>query len=206
MSALIERWKNSTRSLVLDLAAFTGTSLVVYSVYLRYCSDSTKYYKSSKRPTEVTWMGDEEYDTFSSICDAVLPSLTANECTRESLQELLNSFHSEITKGNSMITLDYLMANRPYLYAGALENGTNKQFAEALQNLVAKDEQKKLADILKVMNTTLGTFLLTGYPVAFKVISLFLFRFCFVYCLKFSFFKLETSNLGSRKSPPFPAR
>lgn len=170
-SAFVERWRNDYKTFLFDLSRATLTALTAYHFYLKVCADSTKYSKKVKKPAEIDFLSDVEYEVFTSICDAVLPSLTVNECSREQLQGLLDAFHPELCKGNALINVDYLLERRNYLTAGAVDFGTHKHATEALQELVSKDELRKVSFIMKIMNTSAGNFLITGYPVPFQVIA-----------------------------------
>lgn len=159
-----------------NLSKFAFLSFTSAHIFLRTCSEPQKYVKAHKktRPETISdsWCPDSVYEVFFAIVDTLIPSLTVNECSKESIQALLTSMDENFHKTKDiLITFDYLMSHRPYLAAGAIEFGTHKHALEALQNLTTKAELQKLSMILKVMGTSLGNWLVTGYPAPFQVFS-----------------------------------
>jgi hypothetical protein len=147
-------------------AAIAG--LVAYHLYLKTCSPSSKYMKFVKKPDSVQWIDECQYNVFSAICDTLIPAFTASECSSEKLEECLEAIHKDVSKETGM-TLQHLLKNKRYLCAGACDYGTNRHAAETLQLFISNEELAKLSLILKLFNTSAGTFLLTGYPVPYQV-------------------------------------
>jgi hypothetical protein len=161
----------SLKNVAWDISKAALSGLVVYHLYLKTCSPSSKYMKTVKKPDSVLWIDECQYNVFSAICDTLIPALTSSECSSEKLQESLNAIHKEVTKETGM-TLQHLLNNKRYLCAGACDYGTNRHAAETLQLFISNEELAKLSTILKLFNTSVGTFLLTGYPVPFQVCHL----------------------------------
>ncbi len=145
-------------------------SLVVYHFYLKTCDEGRKYTKPVKKAESLTWLDESSFNVFVAVVDALLPSLSVHDCNPDLVRSVIaNIDENLLIDAKSSMTVDEVMKNKAYLLSGALDFGTHNHSANALQNLVSKDEQNKLLAILKLLNTSIGTFLLTGYPVPFHV-------------------------------------
>jgi hypothetical protein len=136
--------------------------------------------KSVKKPDEIQWLDDDAYVAFAAICDTILPTLATKDCTEEKLMKAMEEYHPRFYQENKKFIDGVLSKYKKYLVTGAVEYGTPKHAAEALQNFLSADEKNQLFIVLKALSTTPGTLLLTGYFAPFQVL-LFLIEFlCFV--------------------------
>lgn len=170
-----------------SLSSFQMTSLITvgvisvigYFYQLKFSHGRNQTLKSIKKPESITWLDDDCYLALTAICDTLFPSLSYSQCTDEKIQKALTTNHTLLYERNqsfynrlSPSSNDNGASKEPnpyrkYLYTGALEHGTPKQAAEALQQFITKDEKFQIYLILKLLSNSLGCFLLTGYFIPF---------------------------------------
>jgi hypothetical protein len=71
-----------------------------------------------------------------------------------------------------MDTLRSTPEGQAYLRRGAIEAGTNTVVAQTLQKALLPNSQTELFLVFSLLQTSLGCFLLTGYPAPFQHLSL----------------------------------
>ncbi len=162
-----------------SLIAVGVMSVIGYFYQWKFSQGRNRALKSVKKPESITWLDEDCYLALTAICDTLFPSLSYFQCTEEKIQKALTTNHSLLYERNQSF-YDRLSPSsndngaskepnpyRKYLYTGALEHGTPKQAAEALQQFITKDEKFQIYLILKLLSTSLGCFLLTGYFIPF---------------------------------------
>lgn len=150
----------------------TLSFFVAYHVYLRNSDKASKYVKVGKLSEKIDWLDQESFAVLASFCDAFIPSLSLQECNEDAVYTAIQSFHPELAQQQHHFDVKALLQHKSFLCTGALDYGTHKHAVEALQNLATKADKQQLSIILKLLTTSVGSFLLTGYPVPFQV-SLF---------------------------------
>lgn len=170
VSATTEIDPSPSISSYLGYILLTLLIIIGYFYHWHLLQTQNQSLKGIHKPEEITWLDEDAYLTLTTICDSLLPSLTLKECTEEKLTNLLSSMpHPFFYQENKIFIQQILTKQQKYLLTGALEYGTHKQAAETLQIFTSKEEQFQLYLILKILSTTIGTFLLTGYPVPYHV-------------------------------------
>jgi hypothetical protein len=137
----------------------------------------------SKVPTQqddddvvIKWCDRDSFEVLSQLCDALIPSFPATSCTTEAIQSAIIAIHPSLAKESnktSMIfNVDHLQNHKEYLCRGAIDIRLPKVFAKVIQKLASQDDQWKLYLLLKLLSTSIGTYLLFGWPVAFTDLPL----------------------------------
>jgi len=137
----------------------------------------------SKVPTQqddddvvIKWCDRESFEVLSQLCDALIPSLPATSCTSEAILSAIIAIHPSLAKESnktSMIfNVDHLQNHKEYLCRGAIDIRLPKVFAKVIQKLASQDDQWKLYLLLKLLSTSIGTYLLFGWPIAFPDLPL----------------------------------
>jgi hypothetical protein len=152
---------------------------VAFFIHSSLSGSNNQALKGVKKPEEIHWLDQDCYATLAAICDTLFPSLSTNECNEKNFRAALRDFHPQFYDQNKAFIDGKLAKNKKYLFTGAVEYGTPKHAAEALQNSLTIAERDQLYYILKALSTTLGSFLLTGHLSPFQVAELFFFKFIF---------------------------
>jgi hypothetical protein len=183
------------------LNSFSATSIAgliivalgcLYQWRLHSLAGDDKSLKNVKKPDNIAFCSETNFITLSAICDTFLPSLTTNDCSNDNLKTHLDVIHSCFLPEHKQFFEGLVKKNKKYLLSGAIEYGTPKHVAEAIQQFIPEAERTPLCLILSLLGTSVGTFLLTGYLAPFKVrkkalISAFvIFSFLFVCFALFS--------------------
>lgn len=162
-----------TGNVLMGLAAAAVVWLITRHVQLKYggASGAKGKARMSKLPDGVTWIGQSSYEVLIAVCDALLPSLSVKECSDEELLKSFAKLGVTTVDDDLGVSLRAIGQVRAYLCAGAVDCGTPKHAAEALQSLISVPEQEQLSLVLLLLSTSVGNFLFSGYPVAFQDLS-----------------------------------
>ncbi|RYY88606.1 hypothetical protein EON63_02185 [archaeon] len=144
-------------------------ALVCRHVHLKYLVSGRRSTHSPMLASEITWLDQGAYEALIAICDALLPSLSVQSTTDEELLKILRKMGIANAPDTLRASLSSLRAFKGFLCAGAVDNGTHRHAAQAVQSLLCRKEQEQLYAVLKAMSTSMGNFVLTGYVVPFKV-------------------------------------
>ena len=121
--------------------------------------------------TEATeWLDQGSYDVITSIVDTFLPSIVPHELTLGRLHEAVDAIHPKLRKFGVPIDQSVLEEHRDYLCRGALDMNLHTIVAEALGKLITDTERLQAHLMLRVLSTSLGCYMVTGFPAAFQVI------------------------------------
>lgn len=154
----------SLSSLSLVVAALTG-----YHLWLRTSEDADQYIASPVLPPDLRWLDKQTYEVFTALCDTVVPAYSVRECTPERVRAALAVLHPDLCSSEALHFLRNLDHYANYLCAGAVQHGVHRLCAQALQRASTKRELRTLFFVLKLLSTSVGTLLLTGYPAPFQV-------------------------------------
>lgn len=108
------------------------------------------------------------------LCDAFIPSLSADQCSTDAIKETLDAMHPSLRDESDLLFADTarIKAFQQYLQRGSLEMDIHLMTAQALQKLTTPSEKQQLYLLLKVLSTSIGCFLVTGSPAAVQDMSL----------------------------------
>jgi hypothetical protein len=163
-------WKaKDTVSLISTSAAAAASLLVGYHVYLRNSDHQSKYLKLQKLPDEIHWLDQQTFEVFTALCDTIVPSYTVQECNTDRIVQAFDQIHPRLKTFDTSISVSAMEKMKTYICAGAVEHSTHKHCALALERTTTKSEKRQLYLVLKLLSTSIGSFLLTGYPVPFQV-------------------------------------
>jgi hypothetical protein len=160
------------------LNTYTGTSIVgivivalgcLYQWRLKSLAGGDPSLKNVKKPDNIAFCSESNFVTLSAICDTFLPALTNNDCSNENLKAHLDVIHSCFLPEHKQFLEGLMKKNKKYLLSGAIEYGTSRHVADAIQQFIPEAERTPLCLILSLLGTSIGTFLLTGYLAPFKV-------------------------------------
>lgn len=124
----------------------------------------------------IKWCDQASFEVLSQLCDALIPSLPTASCTPEAIQSAIIAIHPSLAKESnrkSMIfNVNDLQHHKEYLCRGAIDIRLPIVFAKVIQKLASQDDQWKLYLLLKLLSTSIGTYLLFGWPIAFQDLPL----------------------------------
>jgi hypothetical protein len=153
----------------LSTVYLAATTLLAYHAYLRNYEPSLQYSRKSTIPSHVEWLDQETFDVFCALCDTVVPSCSAQQCNTKTVLAALDMLHPSLKSIDIGIPINDIDKLKSYLCAGALQYGTHKHCVEALHRVTSTAEKKQMFITLKVLSTSLGTMVMTGYPLPFHV-------------------------------------
>lgn len=166
-----------TATTVLGVTAAAVVGLTLRHMHLKYWhsagsgSGGASVSKTSCLPPGVTWCDQSSYDVLVAICDTLIPSLSLSECSDEEIIKAFQAMGVEDVPQDSGVSVANIAHARAYLCSGAVECGTPRHVAEAVQKLISPPDQELLYLVLRALSTTLGSLLLTGYPLPFHQLS-----------------------------------
>lgn len=140
-----------------------------YRAYLRQCEPKRNYLRKISMNKSYDWLNEQEFQTLAAICDTYLPSYSINDLSEEKIKSTLITLNAETLSDDTIFTIEKVAKNRKLLSIGALEVGVHRHLAEAVECLICKSEKKELSLLLKLLGSSAGNFLLTGYPLPFQV-------------------------------------
>ena len=171
MLSMSEGWKTKEMAALIS-ASMSASVLLAYHIYLRNSDHNSKYLKISKLPEGITWLDQQTFEVFTALCDAIVPSYTVQECNKDRITQAFDQIHPLLKHFDSSISIDAVEKLNTYICAGATEHHTHKHCAHALERTTTKAERRQLYFVLKLLSTSIGSFILTGYPVPFQVLKL----------------------------------
>mmetsp|Transcript_11168 Transcript_11168/g.18288 ORF Transcript_11168/g.18288 Transcript_11168/m.18288 type:complete len:515 (+) Transcript_11168:80-1624(+) len=156
------------------LALYTRSSVLREAKQVQeYAVNQTRILEYEKLPSHVTWIDDDTFRVVVAICDAFIPGLRAGELSEQAIWEALDAIHPKIRESGLFDAGEFLKDKdrQTYLQRGALDLRVPITACELLQRALTKQEQSKIYVLLKILSTSLGCMLVTGYPVPFPVLS-----------------------------------
>ncbi len=126
--------------------------------------------KLSVLPADCEWMDQASFEVLTAICDAMIPSYNADlDCSQAQLEDELHRIGSNQLPKNCALSVENLIAKRRNLLRGAVESRTHILSADALQSFAYKFDQHQLYILLRLLGTSVGCYLICGYPVPYQV-------------------------------------
>eukprot|EP01031_Cornospumella_fuschlensis_P032475 gene32475-39264_t len=156
----------------LTIVSSAVVALLCRHVHLKYLVKGRKSTHSPSLASDISWLDQSAYEALIAVCDALLPSLSVQATSDEELLKTLSKMGISNVSDTLRTSLSSLRAFKGFLCAGAVDNGTHRHAAQAVQSLLSKKEQEQLYAVLKAMSTSVGNLALTGYPVPFKDLTL----------------------------------
>ena len=153
--------------------SLTVAPFALYQGYLRIkYSNGKKISTKMGEQNNTTWCSNSGFAVFSAIVDAFIPSYTVNECSDEEILKVLKSISPLLPLENLATNVSDISKFRSFLCAGAIQYGTHKHAAEALENVCTKENKQQLSTILSLLSTSVGSLLLTGMLIPFQNLPL----------------------------------
>ncbi len=160
---------NSKEGVMSVTAGVAASLFVAYHIYLRNSDHPSKYIKFPKLPDNIKWLDQQTFEVFTAFCDTIVPSYTIQECNTNRITQAFDLINPRLKEFEETLTIEAVEKLKSYLCAGGTDFGTHKHCAEALERTATKAEKRQLYCVLKLLSTTIGTFILTGYPAPFQV-------------------------------------
>lgn len=132
-------------------------------------SNSKTACKTESLPADCAWLSQGSFDVLTSICDAFLPSVKPAELTTEKVHDSIDSIHPLLRTDAVQFTESYIAENKKFLCRGALDMKVHLAATDAIGKLITADERFQLSLMLKLLSTSAGCFMVTGFPVSFQV-------------------------------------
>lgn len=121
----------------------------------------------------IKWCDQSSFEVLTSLCDSFIPSIELSLCTPELILQSIHSIHPMLSNDNMLFSnMDFLKENIDYLCRGALDIDIHIVMTKTIQILVSTSDQFQFYLMLKLLNTSFGTFILFGYPIAYPNLSL----------------------------------
>lgn len=156
------------------LCAVVGL-VTLTSVYLnakaRVNSTPGKRVKQVSAPP-TPWLDKDAFLVLSAIVDTFVPSYSLSEVSDEKLSDIVRSYDLYDCIPNAPMDVAAIAKHRAFLCAGALDYGTHHHLMKALDKNLSTSEKDKIKGLLAVLGTSIGSLLLTGYPVPFPDLPL----------------------------------
>jgi len=155
--------------------AAVSTALLSFSLWVlsqrQKISASPRVSKRFAVTENNAWLDQASYNVVTAICDAFVPSLETSDLTLDKLFAATDAIDPGLRKHCITIDQSTIKEHRDYLLRGALDINLHWVVADAIGKLVTKEERFQVALMLKVLSTSAGCYMVTGYPVAFQVCS-----------------------------------
>uniref|UniRef100_A0A7S3HD47 4Fe-4S ferredoxin-type domain-containing protein n=1 Tax=Spumella elongata TaxID=89044 RepID=A0A7S3HD47_9STRA len=152
--------------------ASVSTALLSFSLWVlsqrQKISSSPRVAKRFAVTENNAWLDQASYNVVTAICDAFFPSLETSDLTLDKLFTATDAIDPGLRKHCIKIDQSTIKEHRDYLLRGALDINLHWVVADAIGKLVTKEERFQVALMLKVLSTSAGCYMVTGYPVAFQ--------------------------------------
>lgn len=126
--------------------------------------------KTECLPADCEWLSQGSFDVLTAICDAFIPAIKPSELTTEKVHDSIDSIHPLLRTDAVQFTDAYIADNKEFLCRGALDLKVHLATTDAIGKLITAEERFQLSLMLKLLSTSAGSFMVTGFPVAFQVI------------------------------------
>jgi hypothetical protein len=110
----------------------------------------------------------------TAICDSFLPRLNANELDERRILRALGPLCTCDESSDFFQALRNLNSEQKmFLQRGALDMKLHELLSDAIETKLLIEDRRKLLILLRILGTTVGCFILTGYPAPFQVPTYF---------------------------------
>lgn len=122
-------------------------------------------------PKDCDWLDLGSYSVLIAIIDTIVPELSETEAIDDDalLAEITKLCPQLLADSDLAFSVAHLRSKETFLRLGGIRANTHVNFCDSVQRLCTKDEKLQLYLVLKLLSTSIGTLLLTGFPFAFQV-------------------------------------
>jgi hypothetical protein len=115
-----------------------------------------------KKDDEIKWLDQDSYEVLTSICDTFIPHINIEDINETSIKQAFKECDESDLFASGAFSIDNLLQHKQHLSRGAIESDIHINISKAIQNFVKNEDQFKLYLLLKLLSTSLGTFILSG--------------------------------------------
>lgn len=160
---------SKNNSLLLGTAvALTGA--VAYAALTARANPSTVPCTLTVKPKECLWLDEDGFRVFSAMVDTFIPEYSDEELDIEAVKKAIDVICPGLFE-KSRMTVKELRSHRPLLSRGAIQENVDSLAAIALQNNLPIYSAKELAGLFKVMATSVGNGMVTGFFGPFHLLT-----------------------------------